>query len=213
MEKKVPGPPARRQPPVFIFYSSPSVEEMAHCERASRPLLQCVQKSSTRGISRAQLQTTRAFQTTAAVQEEAQSQTENASQPFYKSPDPNLVSSPRLERRLMRQGILPIGSRRRRAALQSADSLPFEELPYQCFQEARKVLLTAREENLNQIASAAEKIAKIENLPEQQRTMVSNRSRLGSLKTHLEKLQVYADINDPVVKKKFEDGIGMFIIL
>ncbi|KAL4740972.1 phosphatidylethanolamine-binding protein [Aspergillus similis] len=178
---------------------------MAHCERASRPIIQCLSKSSIRGISSVQLQT-RAFQTTAAVQEEAQ--TETKSQPFYKSPDPSLVSSPRLERRLMRQGILPIGSRRRRAALQTTDSLPFEQLPYQCFQEARKVLIADREEKLKEIAMTSEKIAKIQALPEEERTKNSTYSRLRALQVHLERLKVLADINDPLVKKKFEDGQG-----
>ncbi|KAL6233388.1 hypothetical protein BDW75DRAFT_192634 [Aspergillus navahoensis] len=178
---------------------------MAHCERASRPLIQCLSKSSIRGISSVQLQT-RAFQTTAAVQEEAQ--TETKSQPFYKAPDPALVSSPRLERRLMRQGILPIGSRRRRAALQTTDSLPFEQLPYQCFQEARKVLIADREEKLNEIATTSEKIAKIQALPQEERTKHSTYSRLRALEVHLERLKVLADINDPLVKKKFEDGQG-----
>ncbi|KAL4748983.1 hypothetical protein BDW72DRAFT_143759 [Aspergillus terricola var. indicus] len=178
---------------------------MAHCERASRPIIQCLSKSSIRGISSAQLQT-RAFQTTAAVQEEAQ--TETKSQPFYKAPDPALVSSPRLERRLMRQGILPVGSRRRRAALQTTDSLPFEQLPYQCFQEARKVLIADREEKLKEIATTSEKIAKIQALPEEERTKHSTCSRLRALEVHLERLKVLADINDPLVKKKFEDGQG-----
>ncbi|KAL5046032.1 hypothetical protein BDW71DRAFT_214763 [Aspergillus fruticulosus] len=178
---------------------------MAHCERASRPLIQCLSKSSIRGISSVQLQT-RAFQTTAAVQEEAQ--TETKSQPFYKAPDPALVSSPRLERRLMRQGILPIGSRRRRAALQATDSLPFEQLPYQCFQEARKVLIADREEKLKEIATTSEKIAKIQALPEEERTKHSTYSRLRALEVHFERLKVLADINDPLVKKKFEDGQG-----
>ncbi|KAL4761234.1 mitochondrial 54S ribosomal protein mL38 [Aspergillus foveolatus] len=178
---------------------------MAHCERASRPIIQCLSKSSIRGISSVQLQT-RAFQTTAAVQEEAQ--TETKSQPFYKAPDPALVSSPRLERRLMRQGILPIGSRRRRAALQTTDSLPFEQLPYQCFQEARKVLIADREEKLKEIATTSEKIAKIQALPEEERTKHSTYSRLRALEVHLDRLKVLADINDPLVKKKFEDGQG-----
>ncbi|RDW63091.1 mitochondrial 54S ribosomal protein mL38 [Aspergillus mulundensis] len=178
---------------------------MAHCERASRPLIQCLSKSSVRGISSVQLQT-RAFQTTAAVQEEAQA--EAPKQAFYKSPDPALVSSPRLERRLMRQGILPIGSRRRRAALQATSSVPFEQLPYQCFQEARKVLLSDREEKLKEITTTSEKIAKIQALPEEERTKNSNHSRLRALELHLERLKVHADINDPLVKKKFEDGDG-----
>jgi large subunit ribosomal protein L35 len=181
---------------------------MAHCERASRPIIQCLSKSSIRGISSVQLQT-RAFQTTAAVQEEAQ--TEAKSQPFYKAPDPALVSSPRLERRLMRQGILPIGSRRRRAALQTTDSLPFEQLPYQCFQEARKVLIADREEKLKEIATTSEKIAKIQALPEEEQTKHSTYARLRALEVHLDRLKVLADINDPLVKKKFEDGQGKLL--
>lgn len=179
---------------------------MAHCERASRPLIQCFQRSSMRGLSGLQLQTTRAFQTTAVAREEAQ--TEAASQPFYKSPDPSLVSSPRLERRLIRQGILPVGSRRRRAALQGAPSVPFEQLPYQCFQEARKILLSDREQKLEEITATSEKIAKIQALPAEERAKNSTHSRLRALEIHLEKLKVLADINDPLVKKKFEDGQG-----
>ncbi|KAL5343131.1 phosphatidylethanolamine-binding protein [Aspergillus crustosus] len=179
---------------------------MAHCERASRPLIQCLHKTSIRGLSSVQLQTTRAFQTTTIVRDEVQ--TEPASQPFHKAPDPRLVSSPRLERRLMRQGILPIGSRRRRAALQDSSSIPFEELPFQCFQEARKILLADREEKLKEITTTSEKITKILALPEAEQKKTSNRSRLGALEIHLEKLKVHADINDPLVKKRFEDGHG-----
>ncbi|KAL2865190.1 mitochondrial 54S ribosomal protein mL38 [Aspergillus lucknowensis] len=179
---------------------------MAHCERASRPLIQCLQKSSTRGVPSLQLQSTRAFQTTSLVREEAQ--TEAKSQPFYKNPDPTLVSSPRLERRLMRQGILPVGSRRRRAALQGSANLPFEQLPYQCFQEARKVLHADREEKLKEITATGEKIARIQALPEDERSKNSTLSRLRALEVHLETLKIHADINDPIVKKKFEDGEG-----
>ncbi|KKK15600.1 hypothetical protein P175DRAFT_0498675 [Aspergillus ochraceoroseus IBT 24754] len=179
---------------------------MAHCERASRPLLQCLQKSSLRGLSAVQLQSTRAFQTTAVVREEAQAETK--SQPFYKAPDPTLVTSPRLERRLIRQGIAPVGSRRRRAALQDSPNLPFEQLPYQCFQEARKVLLGDRDEKLEEITATSEKIARIQSLPQDQLMQQGTKSRLRALELHLEKLTVLADINDPLVKKKFEDGMG-----
>ncbi|KAL2830049.1 phosphatidylethanolamine-binding protein [Aspergillus cavernicola] len=179
---------------------------MAHCERASRPLIQCLQKSSVRGLSSLQLQSTRAFQTTTIVPGEAQ--TETKSQAFYKSPDPTLVSSPRLERRLMRQGILPVGSRRRRAALQDSDNLPFEQLPYQCFQAARQILLEDREQKLRLIQETSEKISRIQALPEKERKSVSTVSRLRALEGHLEKAKVFADINDPLVKKKFEDGLG-----
>ncbi|GES59759.1 mitochondrial large ribosomal subunit YmL35 [Aspergillus terreus] len=180
---------------------------MAHCERASKPLLQCLQRTCTKGLPGLQVQSTRAFQTTALLREEAQ--TEAKSQPFYKSPDPALVTSPRLERRLLRQGIAPVGSRRRRAALQNSANIPFEQLPYQCFQEARKVLLADREEKLKQIAAMSEKIAKLEAVPtEQAGGEQVKKSKLRAMELHLDHLKILADANDPLVKKKFEDGQG-----
>ena len=74
------------------------------------------------------------------------------------------MTSPRLERRLLRQGTAPIGSRRRRAALQDSASIPFEQLPYQCFQEARKVLLADREEKLKEIETMRQRLARQESL-------------------------------------------------
>lgn len=110
----------------------------------------------------------------------------------------------------MRQGLMPVGSRRRRAALQSAPNIPFEQLPYQCFQEARKVLQTARQEKLEEIRKMREKIARFEALSVEEAggKQVRN-SRLGGMKAHLDDLVIKADINDPVVKKRFEDGDGM----
>lgn len=179
---------------------------MAHCERASKPLLQCL-RSASRGLNSVQLQSTRAFQTTAITREEAQ--TEAKSEPFHKNPDPSLVSSPRLERRLLRQGVAPVGSRRRRAALQNSDNIPFEQLPYQCFQEARNVLLGDRAEKLKDIQAMREKIARLQAVqPEDAVGEQSKKSKLRAMELHLESLKVNADINDPLVKKKFEDGQG-----
>lgn len=179
---------------------------MAHCERASKPLLQCLHKAS-RGLPGLQLQSTRAFQTTALAREEAQ--TETKSQPFHKNPDPELVSSPQLERRLLRQGIAPIGSRRRRAALQNSANIPFEQLPYQCFQEARNVLIGDRAEKLKDVTAMREKIARLEAIPtEEAGGEQVKKSKLGAMQRHLEHLKILADINDPIVKKKFEDGQG-----
>lgn len=180
---------------------------MAHCERASKPLLQCLRTTSTKGLPGLPLQSTRAFQSTSVAHEEAQ--TEASSQPFHKAPDPTLVSSPRLERRLMRQGVTPVGSRRRRAALQNAPNLPFEQLPYQCFQEARKVLQADRVEKLEGIKKMEDKITRLEALsPEEAGGKQVQSSRLGGMRVHLEDLMIKADINDPMVKKRFEDGNG-----
>ena len=120
------------------------------------------------------------------------------------------VSSPRTERQLVRSRVFPIGSRRRRAALQSSRNIPFEQLPYQCFQEARKVLQEDRAEKLVAIAKERERIRAVEAeeiTGEQEEWMRQN--RLRSMRRHLEYLKIQADINDPLVKKKFEDGQGM----
>lgn len=129
--------------------------------------------------------------------------------------DPNAVEIKRDERRLVRrEGIQPIGSRRRRAVLNrtaaaKAEQIPFEQLPYQCFQEARKVLLADREEKLKEIKT---QITRIENLKAQDPAVSGGQgkkdTRMRSMQNHLNDLIILADINDPAVKKKFEDGEG-----
>ncbi|KAN0068368.1 hypothetical protein V8E54_013564 [Elaphomyces granulatus] len=57
--------------------------------------------------------------------DEAQGQAE-PTKPFYRSPDPVLVTSSKLEKSPLKSGISPIGSHR--AALQNSQ---FEQLPYQ----------------------------------------------------------------------------------
>ncbi|KAF2397908.1 PEBP-like protein [Trichodelitschia bisporula] len=124
--------------------------------------------------------------------------------------DPNLVSTVSEEHRLIKhQKTMPIGSRRRRAALGSTANIPFEQLPYQCFQEARKVLAADREEKLVQIQTQRERIARLEAQDEAvSGGKAEKRRRLDSMRRHLEELKIWADINDPIVKKKFEDGMG-----
>ena len=36
--------------------------------------------------------------------------------------------------------------------------------------------------------------------------------RLGDMREHLEWLKIQADINDPLIKKRFEDGEGMITL-
>lgn len=126
--------------------------------------------------------------------------------------DPATVSTRRQERQVQRhQHINPVGSRRRRAALQSSPGIPFTQLPYQCFQEARKILQADREEKLKQIQIQREKIDRVAatNVSSSDQTAVTYRDRrLKSLREHLDKLKIFADINDPIVKKNFEDGQG-----
>ena len=110
----------------------------------------------------------------------------------------------------MRSGVLPIGSRRRRAALKTSDNIPFELLPFQCFQEARKVLQEDREEKLDLIRKER---LRISNLMDRDVSKVpggeaQKQVKLTSMRKHLEYLKIQADINDPLVKKRFEDGEG-----
>lgn len=109
----------------------------------------------------------------------------------------------------MREGVMPVGSRRRRAALQHSSNIPFEQLPYQCFQDARQVLLADREEKLKEIASVRERLSRFEARPvEEAGGEEAKKFRIVQLQQYLERLKILADINDPLVKKKFEDGLG-----
>lgn len=126
-----------------------------------------------------------------------------------------MVENKKQERRLLRRDhVLPVGSRRRRAvlrrsALQKAAEIPFEQLPYQCFQEARKVLLEDRQEKIKQIETQQLRIRNLEAQdPAVSGGSQAKETRLRSMKEHLNELIILADINDPVVKKKFEDGQG-----
>jgi large subunit ribosomal protein L35 len=134
--------------------------------------------------------------------------TETASfKPIY---NPETVTSSREERRLMKTGVFPIGSRRRRAAIRTSENFPFEQLPYQCFQEARKILQADREEKLKLIQTERLRISNLiatdaSNIAGGER---QKQTRLDSMNRHLEYLKIQADINDPLIKKRFEDGAG-----
>jgi large subunit ribosomal protein L35 len=103
-----------------------------------------------------------------------------------------------------------VGSARRRAALRHASGVPFEQLPYQAFQEARKILIEDRQQKLEQILEERKRIAKLQR---QDPAAVGGEKvkehRLREMQQHLEKLKILADINDPVIKKRYEDGEGM----
>lgn len=123
--------------------------------------------------------------------------------------NPEQVSNPRKERQLYReQKRYPIGSRRRRAALASSANIPFQELPYQCFQEARKVLNEDRAEKVAEIEDLKAKIVKLsaKDVPPEREAI--KEKRLKSWNEHIDKLKIFADINDPLVKRNFEDGFG-----
>ena len=85
-------------------------------------------------------------------------------------------------------------------------------MPYQCFQEARKVLALDREEKLAQIAEMRARIVKVSNVPaERMGGEYVKKGKLVRMQKWLEELKVFADVNDPVIKKRFEDGIGKLL--
>lgn len=106
------------------------------------------------------------------------------------------------------------GPRRRRALLRGETAgVPFEQLPYQCFQEARKILLQDREEKLQQIKTQRDRIARLKEADASiHGGELRKRNRIFSMQRYLEELKIKADINDPMVKKRFEDGQGSFLI-
>ncbi|KAL3423257.1 54S ribosomal protein L35, mitochondrial [Phlyctema vagabunda] len=174
---------------------------MPACQKAVRPLAQCLRGAQ---ASSSSMRMIRAFSTTPQTSDAA---AEIVSTPEY---DPATVTSVRGEKTLMRSGIMPVGSRRRRAALDTSDNVPFEQLPYQCFQEARKVLQEDREEKLKAIATER---LRIQNLMAQDPEKVKGGQvmkdrRLAGMRQHLAHLKIMADINDPMIKKRFEDGEG-----
>ena len=84
-------------------------------------------------------------------------------------------------------------------------------MPYQCFQEARKVLQEDREIKLGQIAEMRRRIARWQNTPTAEcGGEVAKKGKLLRMHKHLEELKILADINDPMIKKRFEDGMGNY---
>ena len=152
----------------------------------------------------------RCFTSTPRTSEEAVAETASSKPPL----DPATTATSRGEKALMKSGVLPIGSRRRRIATRTSDNIPFEQLPYHCFQEARKVLQADREEKLKLIQTER---LRISNLLTKDPSTISGgekqkQTRLESMRRHLEYLKIQADINDPLIKKRFEDGDGMHFI-
>lgn len=192
---------------------------MSRCGAVARPLAR-------------QLLPLRRFTTTAtARQQQQQQQHQNeassssasttsssstpAQQPSPLDLDPDTVL-PEFEAPLIKAGKMPVGSRRRRVALRSITDLglPFEQLPYQAFQEARAVLAADRADKLGQIRTQLGRIARLEGAdPAAVRGGQRMRdTRLASLRRHVERLKILADANDPLVKKRFEDGLGALLL-
>ncbi|KAL1892573.1 mitochondrial 54S ribosomal protein YmL35 [Ceratocystis pirilliformis] len=124
--------------------------------------------------------------------------------------DPNTAVGRAAELALQKAGRPPIGSRRRRMAIRTSQNLPFEQLPFQCFQEARKILKADREKKVEELKEKAEIIASLEQSDGSmfKQGKAGRDLRLQSLRKRVNKLQILADINDPVVRRRSEDGVG-----
>lgn len=125
--------------------------------------------------------------------------------------DPNTTTLIWAEKKLQKQGIEVVGSRRRRAAVRQTSDLPFEQLPYHAYQEARKLLAADRLQKLEEIKRAYQKLKTVEAQPaEIYRGGIAHKNKkLYSLRKQLWWLKIQADINDPDVRRKWEDGHGM----
>ncbi len=87
-------------------------------------------------------------------------------------------------------------------------------MPYQCFQEARAVLAEDRSRKLAEIAEMRRRIAFWQNVPAGDLGgEFAKRGKLVRMQRFLEHLKVLADVNDPVIKKRFEDGMGGLALL
>lgn len=180
---------------------------MSGCQRAAKPISRCL-KSTQSSLY------VRSFSSSCASRNEAAAVKATFEQELITDKpqwNPDTVTSRKGEKILMDHGIIPIGSRRRRAAVKSSPNIPFEQLPYQCFQEARKVLQADREQKLKEIETER---SRINRLAAQDASTVpggktQQENRLDSMRRHLEHLKILADINDPMIKKRFEDGEGM----
>ncbi|RMD42698.1 hypothetical protein DV735_g2396, partial [Chaetothyriales sp. CBS 134920] len=143
----------------------------------------------------------RSFSTGSCVNQELE--TSNGSSPPPENP---LLSSSKPED-------LILGPRRRRLAVQQTSAIPFNQLPYQCFQEARSILIADRAEKLQQIEKERTRIERLKatDAADVRGGEPAKEARLRSMSDYLEKLKVWADINDPNVKRRFEDGKGVFV--
>ena len=75
------------------------------------------------------------------------------------------------------------------------------------------MLLTDREEKLKEIESVRQKLSRLQALSaEEAGGEQSRKSRIVALELRLGRLKILADINDPIVKRRFEVGLGNLII-
>ncbi|PHH62608.1 hypothetical protein CDD81_6842 [Ophiocordyceps australis] len=123
--------------------------------------------------------------------------------------DPDTVL-PAYEAPLIKAGKLPVGSRRRRVAMRITAGIPFEQLPYQTFQEARKILAADRKDKIARATRQLQLIKRLEardvkDVPGGERR---RQLRLKDMRNEVARLKMLADVNDPLIIKRFQDGLG-----
>ena len=65
-----------------------------------------------------------------------------------------------------------------------------------------------------QIEEERKRIKKVQETPaERLGGEMSKKGKLVAMQKYLEDMKIWADINDPMVKKRFEDGMGAYYIL
>ncbi|KAG9235228.1 putative 54S ribosomal protein L35, mitochondrial [Amylocarpus encephaloides] len=177
---------------------------MSTCQKAARPLTRCLQTPQGSQLSARSIRTF----TSSPRSNEEEAAVESTKQPRVW--DPLTVTSKKGEKALMKSGVMPIGSRRRRMAIQTSDNIPFEQLPYQCFQEGLTVLKEDRAEKIKLIQTERLRISNLQALDPSKLKGGEQvkHTRLESMRRHLEYLKIQADRNDPNIKKRFEDGDG-----
>jgi large subunit ribosomal protein L35 len=115
--------------------------------------------------------------------------------------DPNTVFTAKGEKELASLGKTPIGSRRRRAALASSPGIPFEQLPYQCFQEALKIVAEERAETVKKLEHELEKIGRMQKLVDEGGPNTAKRqAKIRDMTKYVNDLTIQADIHDPRIK-------------
>lgn len=190
---------------------------MSRCQQVGRPILRSLQqgvktsRSFTTTCSRTQ-DVVSDNRTVAAPPPPPQSTDADSTHPDWKTRrlDPNTTTLRWAEKKLLKSGTPPVGSRRRRVAIRTSDNVPFEQLPYQAFQEALKILKADRQQKLEEIVEATKRLRFVE--ATDPATLKGGEAmkarRVDSLRKHIDELKILADINDPLVKRRFEDGLG-----
>lgn len=96
-------------------------------------------------------------------------------------------------------------------AIAQSQGVPFDQLPFQCFQEARKVLIEDRQQKLKQIETMRARMSRLQEADGNtlhRGGEAYKQKRLDSMRRELEHLKIITDSNDPNVKRRFEDGKG-----